>query len=315
MDASSFMGRMGVYGVSIFFILSGLSMAIVYNNAIKTKKQVISFIAKRLFRIIPLLFLVTTLTLAFSIYFKGAHLDITKYLLNISTLFGIFDYSSYIATGAWSIGNEMVYYLLTPLYLIAFDKNKLLGNVLFGISVLIGLYFSCYLLDPTATIQSQWKIYINPFNNLFLYTAGIAIFYNLKNIRISYSIPLILLGTLLLIFYPITGNSILLVTGFTRIIFCIISIIIVIAFYKISFKLPKAPAYMLETFGIATYGVYMYHPVLYKYLSLFSAITSNKNLYFLLTVVCTIILSVFSYYKFEILFSNWGKLFLKKTLK
>ncbi|MFH4113324.1 acyltransferase family protein, partial [Acinetobacter baumannii] len=34
-EAGSLLGNFGIYGVSIFFVLSGLSMAIVYSNFIK----------------------------------------------------------------------------------------------------------------------------------------------------------------------------------------------------------------------------------------------------------------------------------------
>ncbi len=34
LDSSSVLGRLGIYGVSVFFILSGLSMAVVYSNFI-----------------------------------------------------------------------------------------------------------------------------------------------------------------------------------------------------------------------------------------------------------------------------------------
>lgn len=54
-DAAHPIGRLGIYGVSIFFILSGLSMAIAYDRYICDVPSSVSFFIRRLFRIWPLL--------------------------------------------------------------------------------------------------------------------------------------------------------------------------------------------------------------------------------------------------------------------
>ncbi|MFW6525104.1 acyltransferase family protein [Acinetobacter baumannii] len=54
-EAGSVLGNFGIYGVSIFFVLSGLSMGIVYNNYIKNFQTGLVFFVRRLFRLLPLL--------------------------------------------------------------------------------------------------------------------------------------------------------------------------------------------------------------------------------------------------------------------
>nr|WP_279290178.1 hypothetical protein [Clostridium cibarium] len=67
LNADSCLGRLGIYAVSIFFILSGLSMAIVYNGFINSIKTSFVFLVRRIFRIWPLLWIVTTFNFVINI--------------------------------------------------------------------------------------------------------------------------------------------------------------------------------------------------------------------------------------------------------
>jgi exopolysaccharide production protein ExoZ len=113
LDSSSLLGRLGIYGVSMFFVLSGLSMAIVYHRYIDGVRSSASFFIRRVFRIWPLLWLAVAFSVAAGL---AAHKSPDWYVvaMNLTTAFGFVDPSLYISTGAWSIGNEMVYYALTP---------------------------------------------------------------------------------------------------------------------------------------------------------------------------------------------------------
>ncbi|AYH05651.1 acyltransferase family protein [Pectobacterium parmentieri] len=57
------LGKLGVYAVSMFYILSGLSLAYVYDGKIKSLSDAKKFAIKRIFRIFPLFWIVTTLAL------------------------------------------------------------------------------------------------------------------------------------------------------------------------------------------------------------------------------------------------------------
>ncbi len=73
LDSSNPLGRLGVYGVSIFFVLSGLSMAIVYNVYIKSIRASINFYVRRIFRIWPLLWAVCILAIIPQILKTGTY--------------------------------------------------------------------------------------------------------------------------------------------------------------------------------------------------------------------------------------------------
>ncbi len=312
LDASNPLGRLGIYGVSIFFILSGLSMAIVYNNYIDSFQKSISFFLRRIFRIWPLLWIVCILVIAPEIL-KTGNCNWNLLFLNLTTLFGFISPTSYIPTGAWSIGNEMVYYALTPLILFLYNYKKWLGNAFFILCLSLGLLFSFYLLDPNVSLLNpkQWAIYVNPFNNLFLYVMGIAIYYNFKNTNISTNLNLLLLVIAISLFclLPFKGNQISIITGIGRIVFIILSFIIVLCFYKLNIRLPKTLNKTLETFGIATYGIYLIHPVVYLYANRLLEKIHLKNdlLLFSTIVIITVLGAIFSYRFFELPLIKIGK--------
>src|SRR5579862_10025551 len=87
LDSSKTLGRLGVYSVSMFFILSGLSMALVYNKYLCDVQSSLKFFVRRIFRIWPLLWLVITVVVLEKIRLHEG-IDSTLVILNLTTLFG-----------------------------------------------------------------------------------------------------------------------------------------------------------------------------------------------------------------------------------
>lgn len=208
--------------------------------------------------------------------------------------------------GAWSIGNEMVYYLFTPLIIYAYNANKKIGNGILFLTILIGFYFAFISLRVDTSLATQWGIYINPFNNLFLYVIGISIYYNFKNLQLPRKLNFILLFTsiTLFIFIPFKDH-ISIVTGFNRILYVIISVVIVFSFYKISIDKITLSGKVFEQFGIATYGVYLLHPIVLSYCILIAP--SHRILMISSVFFFTISLALMSYYFFESKIMRIGK--------
>jgi peptidoglycan/LPS O-acetylase OafA/YrhL len=264
-DSGSLIGRLGVYGVSMFFVLSGLSMAVVYSGYVAGSGGYIRFFVRRIFRIWPLLWIATFVVVAGNFLIKNEVASPSKIFLNLTTLFGFLDPGAYMVTGAWSIGNEMVYYAITPALLALYNRSVAQGNIAFLISLMVGGYFAAALISPDATLAAQWNLYINPFNNLFLYVAGIAIYYNSRNIEPSAKLSLILISIACLVFafFPADGDQAGIVTGLNRLVFSAASILMVAGFFKVNFSIPPVFSVPLEKLGIATYGVYLLHPIVY----------------------------------------------------
>lgn len=311
-DSSYVLGRLGVYGVSIFFVLSGLSMAIVYSSFIVDRRTAVVFYIRRIFRIWPLLWLCLALVVLPSLL-KGNDVSIQFLLLNITTLFGFVSPSSYINTGAWSIGNEMVYYAMTPFLLMSYEKSRSIGNILLVLSLLVALLFAFVLLDSQRPLAEQWRIYINPFNNVFLYIAGISIYYNLRYVEMRTTMLglLFAFSIALFVFYPATGDQIAITTGVNRIVFLLASVVLVCAFYKFSNYsiVPKRVQYALGQLGIATYGVYLLHPIINSYAGYALNKLGFHSAWALIAFVpvLTVIFAIVSFRVFELKIMQYGK--------
>ncbi len=70
LDASSLLSKLGIYAVSIFYILSGLSLSIVYVNRSANKFNCYEFLLKRIFRILPLFIVVVSAYIALNLLSK-----------------------------------------------------------------------------------------------------------------------------------------------------------------------------------------------------------------------------------------------------
>lgn len=268
-DASTLLGKLGIYGVSIFFILSGLTLAHVYHASLDSIEGTAKFFVRRAFRICPLLTFVV-LVKAVSAWQAGTPYSLALIAANVTGLFGFISPTAYINVGAWSIGNEMVFYAITPALIAAYSRSISLGNVMVGIAAVSGTVFAFVLLDPAKPLAIQWGTYINPFNNLFLFAAGVAIFYNLAGIKIGrpWRALMLIVPVTLFICYPSSGDQVHIVTGFGRVWLSAAAIAIVIGLYKAAPKLPKACAASLAWLGAISYGIYLIHPFVIDWLTL-----------------------------------------------
>ncbi|MBL8286723.1 MAG: acyltransferase [Rubrivivax sp.] len=311
-EADTLLGRLGIYGVSMFFVLSGLAMAATYHDFMRGPASAARFYVRRIFRIWPLLWLaVATVTLGAWVV-EGRRVEWSVVLLNLTTLFGFISPGAYINTGAWSIGNEMVYYALTPLLLAAYQRGKAAGNSLVALSLLPGLYFAWFALDPARTLASQWLTYINPFNNLGLYAIGLALYFNARDLKLGTPAVLALLavGCAVLAWYPVGGDLVVTVTGWPRVAFVAASTAIVLGFFRLGAALPRWLAAPLALLGAATYGVYLLHPIVFQAIERslrLAGAALDPRLSMLLTVVVTIAVSVVLYKHFELPLIRLGK--------
>jgi exopolysaccharide production protein ExoZ len=307
-DSSTLIGRLGIYGVSMFFVLSGLSMAIGYNNYIVSVKTTLRFFIRRIFRIWPLLWIATILTVLPEVFQTGI-VPWKGILVNLTTLFGFIKPTGYIAVGAWSIGNEMVYYLLTPLIFFLYNYNIRVGNLFLLLTTCLGFYFGFFVLDSSSGLSVQWHHYVNPANNFFLYVLGVAIYFNFHSIKMKR--PAFFIGGAILafIFLPFSGDPITIVTNAGRVLFVILCSIIVYSFYKLDIKLLAFLSSSFEKLGLATYGIYILHPIVFQYSKLLfpSILIFNKWVIFGGVSTVTIFLSFYLYKFFELPIMRLGK--------
>lgn len=320
--ANSFIGKMSVYGVELFYILSGITLYHTYHQHLTLKKeQVIAFYVKRFFRIFPLFWL--SILLAVGIGLKAV--PVSKLCLNISGLFSIIAPHNYIAPGTWSIGNELVFYLLFPILLFTSRRSRfyfILNGVLF---FLIFSYFAFYLFTPSATLHNQWSFYVHPFNHLFLFYAGMCIPLLLKKEVSSKGTALlcIAIGAGILFGFPAGKDGIHLLYGVNRYVFSIGALLICIGFYRSDFKFPGSIDTPLKHLGAWSYSIYLLHPFVYQMLCLLIRKAASLGFYFpqsnllLITVavLCTLFVSKFVYQCVEVYFIKKGAAILASFYK
>ncbi|MGN6618309.1 MAG: acyltransferase family protein [Ilyomonas sp.] len=303
-SVDGFWGRIGVYGVSIFYVLSGLTLQLVYSSKMEiNKKSILEFFRKRFFRIFPLLWLATLTTVLLR---REGYTFITLFL-NFTGLFGLLKWDGYLATGAWSIGNELVFYLFFPLFIFTFKRSKTAFLFLSLIILGIYLYFAFFLLEPNTALSIQWKNYINPLNQVFLFFGGFIIGALLKEVYVRPSVNLIILAIAIFAFsfYPIEGNAIHIVTGWKRIFFTLCCFLICLCFYKLHYHLPKFIDKPLAILGEASYSVYLLHPIVFSLVQAFQKRVTNYFYDFpvvfwlIAAVISTLTLGYFVYDKFE----------------
>lgn len=311
-DSSELLGRLGIYGVSMFFVLSGLSMAAVYAGFIGDARSWAAFFVRRIFRIWPLLWAAVITVTAGGVVVKGEPVDWSLVMLNLTTLFGFISPGAYINTGAWSIGNEMVYYALTPALLAVYNRSTRSGNVVLAATIIAGMTFAFASFDREATLARQWQTYIHPLNNLMFYVTGVALYYNAREWRVGPRTPLavLLVSLAVLALYPSEGDLVNVVSGSERVAFLLACTGIVFGFYRMHVALPRWLSRPFAALGVATYGVYLLHPIVYQIIELAArrlALEPSPAVVVAMTIAATIALSLVTFDRLEAPLIRLGK--------
>ena len=314
-ESSSFLGRLGIYGVAIFYIVSGTALSHTYGSNLElTGTHLRAFYQKRLFRIFPLLWLATVASIILSKQLP----NMVDLFLNLSGLFGLFKWNVYFATGAWSIGNELAFYAVFPLLIFLINKCRG-GLALFvALSNFIFFYFAFYAFQSTVPLSKQWYLYTNPLNQLPFFLGGVLMG---KYIKSASSKPwnklVIGFSSLLLFsFFPVHGTAIDLVSGLNRLFFSACCFLICYSFYTqdSAHHLVDLP---LRLLGQASYSLYLLHPLIFAVTKVGFALLSKSGLnvsttFVLLTsTLLSLLVSFLSYRYFERRFIRIGNSFIR----
>ncbi len=126
----------GSYGVYLFFVLSGASLAYTYGGRITGHDAAHDFsfggfLWTRYLRLAPLYLALMAVVLPWKLLKDGASADLgLTYLLNATLLFGFYKPSTQaVLVGGWSLGIEVIYYLLFPLLMLSFRRRGLAWGI------------------------------------------------------------------------------------------------------------------------------------------------------------------------------------------
>lgn len=179
----NFPGGLGAISVTFFFVISGFTMAIGYNNKFQElkKSEIKNFYFKRFVRIYPLHILTVLLAIPVMLY--------TDFEINLyNSITNLFMIQSYIPSGievfsfnsvSWFIANLIFFYLLTPFFIFLIHKVKIKKskkiNLVLLFCILIVASFIAYHFRGHMEAYSfgWWFIYISPYFRVFDFILGL----------------------------------------------------------------------------------------------------------------------------------------------
>lgn len=265
-NPATLQGRLGVYAVSIFFIISGLTLTLVYESALDHRWRTwAAFGIKRVFRILPLLWLATATTLALDDFARPAR-DI---FLNVTGLFGFANPARDIALGAWSIGCEWVYYTFFPALILWAKWSRTAFAALFMLLLAVAAWLAFgWVPAATSTPQSEWwPIYTLAANHAFFFVGGMAM--AIWRAKLSEIPPvcwrIVLIASAFMFWaWPLGTSPIGLVQGGGRVVLSSLALIFSLAFFQSKLEMRGWPHRVLVWLGAISYALYLLHPLAFR---------------------------------------------------
>lgn len=177
---SGLLSAVAFYAVEAFFVISGMSLAFVYERTDFSRPQTVgTFFVRRFFRIAPLFYAVLAATLVLKwaavhvLHTPGVAMpSLVEVIENLSLLFGLVDPTQSLVIAGWSIGIEMVFYLLFPPLMWLMTRRDVWRPLLLAGSAVPAAVFAFVLLDPRLDFASQSACYSSVANHLLLFVAG-----------------------------------------------------------------------------------------------------------------------------------------------
>lgn len=154
------------YAVYAFFVISGFAMYVTYRDQIANRQSLKTYFVRRFWRIAPLFYTATLIHLCLQPVEDWAPM----LALNALLIFGFANAgSTSIVTGGWSIGIEMVFYVLFPCILAVAGARIHYLAVLFG-AALIAQFAFVNALHAGGTFN--WVLYTQPISFVGYFLAG-----------------------------------------------------------------------------------------------------------------------------------------------
>lgn len=315
----------GLYGVYVFFVLSGASITMAYARKLHTLADFGSFLAIRYLRLAPLYLAVLAAAMSYRLLAKGGDelmLKAMHLLPNITMLFGLGNPgASSLVIGGWSLGIEFAFYLLFPIFLLcaAIARGKpLLATSLLVLTLAIQQGFINNTLQFGTVAFGEHVFAYTQFSAFIAYFAGgCAIGLHLvstpeKPWPAWVWIPAI--GMLMLLFADHTTPQANMLTGEQGIGRALLTVALVLVWSRLPVGgMIRAFAGML---GDASYGIYLLHPVVFHLFlatrpagQLIPSLSGTANTVMLtaLVILTSVGLSLAFHRLVEVRVLNWGK--------
>ncbi|MEO8270254.1 MAG: acyltransferase family protein, partial [Aureliella sp.] len=153
---------LGTFGVYLFFVLSALTMAMVYcpsyGSGLKVADMT-SFYRNRIARLLPLLLAVALTSLCLALYAgQGSSIVAARAALTGSGLFalglpGLLSNT----TGAWSLGIEIVFYAVFPLLALAIPRVRIVTLSGITVGLMVAQQAFLWVIRPVSDPSLFWN--------------------------------------------------------------------------------------------------------------------------------------------------------------
>lgn len=258
---ASLLGFFGLYGVSLFFMLSGYSLAVAYEKRFLTSIDAATltrFLKRRIARLLPLFLLVAVISVAGKLLVTHKPVDPIEVLANFFLLFGFLGPTHTPVIGGWSIGIEVVFYLIFPLLLIL--RNQ--WRIIVPISAFMTFWLSAELAEFGSMEEGRFS-YTHPANHLIFFACGVFLhavpmkFWQLGKLKRAAVIGACLVGAS---FIGAGATELELASGWRRPLLIAASLAIFCMF--IAHQSTKL-ATISQLAGRVSYPLYLIHPIIY----------------------------------------------------
>jgi peptidoglycan/LPS O-acetylase OafA/YrhL len=158
-------------GVPLFFIISAFSLAYGYSERLGRPGAVQTYAIRRFFRIAPLFYFMLAAWSVYRVAVGGSLFSSGEYLSNITFTFGLSpEYYASVVPAGWSIGVEMLFYVLFPV-LVKYFNSLHRGFVAICLVMLFSFVFNKVV--SSYIYNDNFFIWMNFFTNLPYFCFGL----------------------------------------------------------------------------------------------------------------------------------------------
>jgi exopolysaccharide production protein ExoZ len=298
-----------VTSVEIFFVISGFSLFYIYKTKLVDKKNIYKFYLKRIFRIAPLFYflLVILIVLKYIAEKNGISLnrplELALVLENITFAFGLINPADSLLVGGWSIGVEMVMYLMLPVFLL-FSRTLLSTVALCIFAICVVAVYSEYTLLRSEPLYLQWKEYTYFANHIHFFVGGFVVLYLYSVLKDSTNRAVLVMCGVLLLFLIVSflyiqnfpANVLLSSARYPWFVLCLMVVLL--------FALFESKNKTLMYLGDISYSVYLSH---YFIFIVVSRMITDKTLVVIFSVLGTILFAALTTKYLEMMVVSWSK--------
>lgn len=244
---------MGTFAVYIFFVLSGVTMMMVYGDRFAAgvaPAAVRSFFRKRAARLVPLLMVVAALACARQMITGNA--DVPAAILTGTGLMAL-QMPGFLSNsvGAWSLGIELAFYAVFPVIAVLATSGRSVA-----IATVILLIAQHLLLWKISGAEPFWNYYISNLMFAPFFALGILISFD-RGARKSLSLPVALLGLLILLGFSLVVKTDLMRDQVSYFVLTIACGLTILAAWRS--KLPNWLIPIARFLGDISYSLYLTH--------------------------------------------------------